>query len=164
MRTARDLMGLHLIRMLRGHQRLAVMARLPAIGLGTGLPQAFRPLPFAIAVARGRFTAVAAALGQTRLPFVQDGPLLRQLLSKLGHLGCNLMEQGHDRRFALCKGGMDFFIGRHVKIHGKEHKLHGPCCATFWDLSSYCILSHDRDREWESLRSPPPYHTSLTCS
>src|SRR2546426_6974550 len=47
------------------------------------------------------------------------------------------MEQGHDRRFALCKGGMDFFIGRHVKIHGKEHKLHGPCCATFWDLSSY---------------------------
>src|SRR2546430_1871748 len=28
----------------------------------------------------------------------------------------------------------------------------------------YCILSHDRDREWESLRSPPPYHTSVTCS
>jgi hypothetical protein len=27
-----------------------------------------------------------------------------------------------------------------VKIHGKEHKLHGPCCATFWDLSSYKTL------------------------
>jgi hypothetical protein len=44
------------------------------------------------------------------LQLVQDCPLLCQLLGQLCHLGSNVMEQSQDRRFALFKGGMDFFI------------------------------------------------------
>src|SRR5712691_8474151 len=32
---------------------------------------------------------------------------------------------------------MDVFISGQMKIHGTEHKLHGPCFATFWGLSGY---------------------------
>ena len=42
-----------------------------------------------------------------------------------------------DTKVSRVKPMPDFFIGGHLKVHGKEHKLHGPCFATFWDLSSY---------------------------
>jgi hypothetical protein len=68
---------------------------------------------------------------------LQDFTLLCQLLGKLGHLGGHLMEQSHDRRFALFKGRMDVFIGRHAKVQGTDHKQNGPGWQLFWDLSSY---------------------------
>ena len=44
------------------------------------------------------------------------------------------MEHRHDRRFALFKGRMDFFIGGHVKVHGMDHKLNAPGLATMLAL------------------------------
>jgi hypothetical protein len=40
------------------------------------------------------------------------------------------MKHRQDRRLALCKGRMNFFIGRHLKVHGMEHKLNDTALAT----------------------------------
>ena len=59
-----------------------------------------------------------AALGETGLQRLQHCILFRQLLGKRCHLGGHRIEHCHDRRFALFKGRMDFFIGGHLKVHG----------------------------------------------
>jgi hypothetical protein len=71
-----------------------------------------------------------AALGETGLQLLQHCSLLRQLLGKRYHLGSHRMKHRQDRRLALCKGRMNFFIGRHLKVHGMEHKLHDTDLAT----------------------------------
>jgi hypothetical protein len=71
-----------------------------------------------------------AALGETGLQRLQRCPLLRQLLGQRCHLGGHRMKHRQDRRLALCKGRMNFFIGRHVKVHGMEHKLNDTNLAT----------------------------------
>jgi len=67
MHTGVHLVGLGPLGMDHSAQGVPGMAWLTAVGLVTGLPQAFGPFHFAIAVTRRRFTAVAAVLGQTGL-------------------------------------------------------------------------------------------------
>ncbi len=105
-------MALNPIGMLRRDERLAFMAQPATIGLVAGLPLAFRSLHFAIAVFPRRFTAVAAALGQTGLQLLQEVSLLRQLLGKLLHLAANIMEQVQNCRLTSFKGCTDFVIAR----------------------------------------------------
>ena len=70
------------------------------------------------------------SLGETGLQLLPHCPWLRQLLGKGCHLGGHRMEHRQDRRLALCKGRMNFFIGGHLKVHGMEHKLNDTDLAT----------------------------------
>jgi len=56
--------------------------------------------------------------------------LLRRLLGKLGHLGSDFMEQSYGHHFTLFKCDIDFFIGRHLQVHGRYHRLGGSHFAT----------------------------------
>jgi hypothetical protein len=118
------------LRRLHRQPRLALMARLAPMRLGTGLPYAGAPPHGALAVTRGGWTAVGAARGATGLSLLPHRPLGRQLLGQRCHLGSHRVEHRQDRRLAWCKGRMHFFIGGHWKVHGMDHKLNDTDLAT----------------------------------
>jgi hypothetical protein len=71
-----------------------------------------------------------AAFGETGLQLLSHCPVLRSLLGKRCHLGGHRIEHCQDRRFALCKGRMNFFIGGHLKVHGMDRKRNDTDLAT----------------------------------
>lgn len=109
------------------------MARLPAVGLGAGLPYALGPFRLRLAVTCGWLTAGAAVLGHPGLYRLQRCTWLGPWPGKLFHLASDIMEHVPHRRLALFQGNLDGFICRHAKVHETQLKPTCPCFATIWE-------------------------------